>query len=87
MKLLAASLVLLVVLALCGCPESQCFVCDGTGKQDCALCVNGVADCGLCAGPGQNCTFCNGRGSSVCTFCNGGGWRECTFCNGTGKPK
>ncbi len=52
-----------------GSDLSDCFVCDGSGKNDCAVCVNGRT------------TYDN----STCTFCNGQGETTCTFCNGTGK--
>jgi len=43
-----------------------CIYCDGAGKSNCMVCVNGSTEFGTC-------TFCNGKGETTCTFCNGTG--------------
>jgi hypothetical protein len=43
-----------------------CIYCNGNGKSDCAICVNGSTNYG-------ECTYCNGNGEKTCTFCNGTG--------------
>ena len=51
--------------------SGDCFVCDGSGKNDCVVCVNGRTE----------------YNNSTCTFCNGNGKTTCTICNGSGKSK
>jgi len=50
-----------------GSNSNKCLVCNGKGRTDCALCVNGRDN------QGDYCTYCNGRGDNTCTFCNGTG--------------
>ena len=41
-----------------GGSAGDCWVCDGSGKNDCIYCSNGYGD------DGRTCTFCNGTGNS-----------------------
>ena len=65
-----ATLSLFAVLFVGSGGDGDCFVCDGAGRNDCAICVNGKTEYG---GKKSTCTFCNGRGTSTCTFCDGSG--------------
>lgn len=57
-----------------GSRESACFMCDGTGKADCPLCVNGRRRNPV-TGREERCSYCGGRGTTTCTYCNGTGSR------------
>lgn len=71
-----------------------CVICKGSKKNDCPICVDGVADCGGCTdgvstlgGKAERCFICAGKGKLRCDFCNGRGETPCTFCNATGVQK
>jgi hypothetical protein len=46
--------------------SNDCWVCEGSGENNCVVCVNGKTEMG-------ECSFCNAKGNVVCTFCNGTG--------------
>tara|TARA_B110001454_G_C12529125_1_gene354450 strand:- start:16 stop:186 length:171 start_codon:yes stop_codon:yes gene_type:complete len=46
--------------------SNDCWVCEGSGENNCVVCVNGKTEMGQCS-------FCNAKGNVVCTFCNGTG--------------
>ena len=47
----------------------NCWVCEGIGKNDCIVCINGKNE-------QKDCVFCEGAGESPCTLCNGTGKME-----------
>ena len=47
-----------------------CLVCDGSGRTECYVCVDGIQEF---MGERSTCTFCNGAGDTICTFCDGTG--------------
>jgi len=77
--------------------EADCVFCDGEGKTDCLLCVDGTDDCVMCVNGtcdacdgagGEICTNCDGTGErpyGACVWCDGTGWDDCYSCEGTGE--
>jgi hypothetical protein len=73
--------------------RQTCFMCGGSGYNDCPLCVGGRSACYGCGGTGwedcihcaAGCEHCGGQGATRCTFCNGAGQLVCTYCQGKGS--
>ena len=66
-SLLSATVVILFsAMYIASGNSNDCWVCEGNGKNNCVVCVNGKTEMGVCS-------FCNGNGETICTFCNGTG--------------
>ena len=63
------TIILFSIMYIASGSSSDCWVCDGDGKNNCVGCVYGKTEMGVCS-------FCNGNGETVCTFCNGTGEME-----------
>ncbi len=60
------SIFLIPILLFSSCSSNNCWVCEGDGKNNCIVCVDGKTAMGECA-------FCDAKGIVICTFCNGTG--------------
>lgn len=81
--------VALALLLSPGCDFSGCPECGGQGRIKCTLCAYGKQDCAVCVDgvtdSGRPCTFCKGAGRILCQGCRGEGSVSCPSCRGTGR--
>ena len=59
-------ILLFSIIYFSSCSSNNCWVCEGDGKNNCIVCVDGKTAMGECA-------FCDAKGIVICTFCNGTG--------------
>ena len=82
----------------CYCDDglTECYTCDGEGKQECKRCdgsnliscpkCDTGETCSDCQGTGETeCSNCGGKSGDTCGNCNGDGHEQCSNCRGDGK--
>ena len=66
-KKISVLLLLITNFIFIGCENKKnCFLCNGFGELDCAVCEKVKLK-------QENCHFCNGEGQSICSLCDGTG--------------
>tara|TARA_Y100001970_G_scaffold159400_1_gene194994 strand:- start:379 stop:609 length:231 start_codon:yes stop_codon:yes gene_type:complete len=60
------SIILFIALYIGIGSSNNCWVCEGDGKNNCIVCINGNTEMG-------ECVFCDEKGKVICTFCDGTG--------------
>ena len=60
------TIILFSVMYIGSGSSNDCWVCEGSGENNCIVCVNGNTEMGECA-------FCDGKRKVMCTFCVGTG--------------